>query len=345
MSNFIHYGGYGIPYGGYGIPYTPPTPAVTRSQRITTGHTWIGWDGTVWPISDPSSGVFLVKGGMRGLGMPTHTRFTDESPALAGSRHRGSRVLERDVYWPLHLFSDAGSAEWVERDRAFWASLHRDKPGVWRVKVGSSVRELACRLVEAEDVFARDPVWYGWNTYGVRMVAVDPFWRGPWVVRQFDNTASTSNFFGPSGFGPPFFISSSSQLSKASIANPGNEPSYLVYVLHGPFDEAKVGIGDPGAITEYLSPVPAGQSVVIDTRPTSSSTARLIATPTADPESDTATWEEQVFTAPGASAFAGTGLLALNSPLQPGQERSLSLSMVGAGSMTVAHRPPFNRAW
>lgn len=335
MSTLLH----------YGVPYTPPEPQVPYRDRVRMSHTWTGVDGSVWPISEPKSGVFLRQGGLRGTGMPSHTSYTDESPALAGVRHRGSRVLERDIFWPLHLFSDAGSQGWLERDAAFWRSFHRNVPGVWRVQAGSSIRELACRFAEADDIMARDPAYFGWATYGIRLVADDPFWRSSWVVRQFDNTATTSDFFGPSGYGPPFYISSSSQIGNASISNPGDEPSYLVYILHGPFDEASAGIGDPAAVTEYLSPVPAGQSVVIDTRPLAASTARLIATPTADPETETVLWEAQVFTDPGVSAFAGTGRLALNSPLQPGQERPLSLSMVGAGSMTVAHRPPFNRAW
>lgn len=325
----------------YAAPYQPPVlPGVGEWARAK--HTWTGWDGAVWEISDPSTGVFLTQGGVRGLHLPPHNRYTKDSPALHGTRHQGSRVLERECFWPLYVYSDAGSAGWVELDRAFWSSMHRDKPGVWRVEVEGQARELSCRFMESEDGYARDPVYFGWSAYGVRLVAADdPFWRGEWVVRQFDNTTTATDFFGAGA--PPFYITSSSQLASARIDNPGDEPSHLVYLLHGPFDSATVGIGDPGAVTEYVVPVPAGRSVVIDTRPVMPATARLIDTPTAAPGSDE--WEAQVFDVPTESAFAGTGALALNSPLQPGQERPLSISMVGAGSVTVAHRPPHARAW
>lgn len=322
----------------------PVLPPVSTWGRLK--HTWIGHDGSEWEISDPDSGAFLVKAGVRGLGMPDHERFTTSSPAVHGDLHRGSRVLPREVFWPLYLFHDGGSAEFVGRDRAFWASMSRDRLGTWRVESPDSVRELRCYFVDADDAFERDPTFFGWATYGVRLEAADPFWRSAWVTRTFSNAGGGPVDFFNNGAAPAFHISSSSQLATSDISNPGDEPSYLVYVLHGPFDSAEVGLGPldtPGPLTSYLEPVEAGQSVVIDTRPSTSSTARLIATPTAEPGS--LEWEQQVFTAPGTSAFGGVGSLALNSPLQPGEGRALRLTMVGEGSVTVAHRPPHLRAW
>ncbi|MGB5930743.1 MAG: hypothetical protein WBH03_21350 [Cyclobacteriaceae bacterium] len=240
----------------------------------------------------------------------------------------------------------AGSDAFVDRDRAFWASMHRDVPGVWRVEVAGQVRELRARFTEAEDAFVRDPVWYGWNAYGVRLVADDPFWRGPWVTRQFENDITPAPFFGgvAGGSGPPFHITSSSQLSSSRISNPGDEPSYLVYLLHGPFTDASVGLGDgPAVVTEYLQPVADGDTVVIDTRPDRSATARVIPTPTA--ALGTVEWEAQVFGVEGSNAFAALGEVALRSPLQPGQQRALAIEMTGPGRVTVAHRPPYQRAW
>ena len=48
--------------------------------------------------------------------MPPYKRFTSESPSVAGSRFRGRVALEREVFWPIYIFSSQGSQAWVERE-------------------------------------------------------------------------------------------------------------------------------------------------------------------------------------------------------------------------------------
>ncbi len=326
----------------YGVPYVPVTPA-SRPEPVHLDHEWVGWDGTRWNLAGqgPASGVHL-RAGVRGLTVPPRQHYVRQSPAIAGQRFNGYHTSAREVFWPLSVHEP--SEQWYEYDAAWWATMHPALPGTWRVTnpVAGLTRELVCRFLDDGDhTMVRDPGAVGWEQYGVRLVADDPFWRGDWVIRQFDNAITSSNFFGTGA--PAFNISSSSQIASARISNPGDEASHLLYLLHGPFDSATAGIGDPGAITEYLAPVLEGRSVVIDTRPSMPATARLIDTPTAAPGSDD--WETQVFDVPTESAFAGTGALALNSPLQPGEDRPLTITMVGAGAVTVAHRPPYWRAW
>lgn len=306
-----------------------------------TRHEWLDTTGKLWVLSEPSTGVFLRRAGVRGLGMPAHDDFSRTSPALAGQQYQGTRVLPREVFWPLYLYSDTGSTDWLDLDRDFWRGMHRAKAGAWRVTTAHGTRELSCRFGEAEDTYDTDPARSGWANYGVRLIADDPFWYGEWVHRTFVSEAGGASFFGDGA--PAFTIGSANTLARSMIDNPGDERSYLVYILNGPFDSASVGIGDGGVATQYQAPVPAGQSVVIDTRPDSRATARLIDTPTAEP--GTNAWVREVWGTPGVNVFANTGAIALNSPLQAGENRTLSLSMSGNGSVTVAHRPPYWRAW
>lgn len=330
MSGPLHY--------AEGTP-VPRPPAAPEAHWAKLHQTWTGWDGSQWVLTDPESGLFLIDGGVRGLGMPVHSSYSSESPALHGSRHLGSRVLPRDCFWPLHIYSEGGSDEWRALQDAFWRTMHRNRPGIWRVEANGSARELTVVYEDSDEDMERDPHFHGWQTFGVRMLAHDPFWRAEWVVREFENTTTTGSFFGTGA--PSFFISSSSQLATSTIANPGNEPSYLTYLLHGPFTSATVGIGDPGPNTTFSQQVAQGYSVVLDTRPATPATARRIPTPAA--KAGTPAWEAQVFGVEGENVFGGVTALALNSPLQPGQERPLSLSMSGPGRVTVAHRPPYWR--
>ncbi|MBW8171789.1 hypothetical protein K0651_01835 [Ornithinimicrobium sp. Arc0846-15] len=265
------------------------------------------------------------------------------TPALSGQRANGSRVLPRECAWPIHLYSDGSSEEWAARDQAWWASLDRDVPGVWRVTAAGRSREITLRFDESEDNFVRDPMFFGWSPYSVRLIADDPWWYGPWVSRQFDNGTQVAPFHaGPQG--AVIHIGSSSQLSSASIDNPGDEPSYLVYLLHGPFESATVGIGgQSGPVTSYVGQVPDGQTVVIDTRPGAPSRAYMVARPTSTTGSKD--WVNQWSNQTGQSVYSGLTSIAMNYPLQAGKQSPLSLQMVGAGSVEVVHRPPYRRAW
>ena len=313
---------------------------VSEWSRIE--HMWIDAMGEAWNLTDPSGSVFLRRAGVRGLGMPSHEPYVRTSPAIPGQRHVGSRVLPREAFWPLYLYSDEGSDAFANVDRAFWRGMHRDRHGLWRVKVGSQVRELACRFAEAEDAYERDPVHFGSATYGVRLIADDPFWYGEWVSRRFVNADGNATFFGSGG--TPFTIGSSNTIDTSTIDNPGDEKSYLIYILNGPFTSASVGIGSANAVqTNYVGDVPEGKSVVVDTRPAARATARLIDTPTATVGAED--WDAQVFGDPGVNVFENLTHIALSSPLQAGENRQLHLALAGAGSVTVAHRPPYWRAW
>jgi hypothetical protein len=307
--------------------------------------TWTGWDGSVWPITDSGSGVFVTDGGIKGLHMPPFDRWTSTSPMLAGSRYLGSKATERECFWPLFLYSDVSSDEWLERDAAFWASLRPDEVGVWSVTAGKVTRTLKCRFVESDDAFTRDPVSRGWNLYGITLVAEQPFWTGALEVRSFTNEQPVA-FFGAEHSPVPetalLFISSGSTLASAEIDNPGDEEGWPVFVLDGPWDSgASVGVGS--GVTAYNAAVAAGSSVVIDNRP-GLRRVEEIATPTAKP--GTVEWWDAV-------NVSGTDRISNVDPSQfalgvsvPRKATSpLAIEATGAGAVHVALEPLYHRAF
>ena len=331
-----------------GLPYVPPPPPVGSGQWTPLQHTWIGADGSEWDLTRWDDGIFLLASQVRGLLDPTHSTWTTESPALHGDRILGTRVTTRECHWPIHLYSDAGSPEWVALDRAWWRSLDRDRSGTWRVEAPGSVRELRCHLAEVEDSLPRDPVRAGWATYSIRLVAHDPWWHGPWVTRRLDNAptgTAPAPYHGADPQAPRdgavYRITSASQLGTATIDNPGDELAHLVYLVDGPFTAASVGL--PGAVTSAAVAVPEGRSLLVDTRPQRRHTVAEVDTPSLGLEDGNRL--EAALAAPATSRWSALSSVALGRSVPPGEAIDLDLSMTGTGRVTVGLRPAYRRAW
>jgi hypothetical protein len=183
-------------------------------------------------------------------------------------------------------------------------------------------RELVCRWTgDGGGVFDRDPTAAGWQTYGLSLVAEDPFWAGDPVRRTWTQDAGT-NFFGgvPGGFGPPFFIGPGSVISAATLANPGDAPAFPVWRIDGPF--SSVSVGAEGRVVTLTGTVLAGQCRVVDCRP----------------DRQTVTDQD------GVDRIAEV-TSAQFAAIPPGQTVSLSLAMTGTGTVSAQIRPRHLRAW
>lgn len=283
-----------------------------------------GDDPDSWALNllDPAAhGLMLVQDGVRGLGMPPVQRWASTAPAVHGSRWRGHRVEEREVRWPLLVWSDAGTDAWIARDRALWAGMRPDTVGLWQVATRSGWRRLRLRWVEADDQFARDPLKSGWNVYGVTLVAEQPFWEG--TSRRVEWGAGNADPFLP---GPPFVIGGGQNLDNAALDNTGDVPVWTTWRVHGPCPSARVGVA--GATVEVPFAVAAGEVLVIDTAP-DAQTAILYSSPDATGAGVDKTGQL------GAAAFA---------PVPPGEQVVLSLQAAG-GRVECEITPLYYRAW
>jgi hypothetical protein len=304
-------------------PYAPPDTAALVDWSGIDSMTWTGHDGTVWDLTGWTGGVSL-QAGARGFTMPPLDRFANASAALPGSHWRGWRAQDREVFWPVRVFSDAGSQAWVEYDRAFWATMRPDKVGVWQVvQLSGEARRLSLRFVDdGQAAFATLPALVGWTVYGITLVAEQPFWEGDTIARTWAVDDPTPFFGGvANGSGPTFYISSGSQVTNAQISNPGDVDTYPIYTAVGPFTSLSVGYAG-NLVT--LGSVASGQTRIVDTRPDHL---------TVVDQNGVDKWSEL-----GSSAQFGA-------PIPPGDPVPLSLSMVGAGSITASITPRFYRAW
>ena len=322
----------------YGAPYLPPVPAAPAWSGLPM--TWTA-KGSEWPLTSPDTGLFLLPG-VRGLGSVSSERHSVSSPAVAGSRFEGVSVLDREVFWPLFVFHDGGSTEWMLRDRAFWATMDPSDTGVWEVThPDGAKRSLRLRFRSDGDKASNlDPIFVGWDSYGITLVAEQPYWVGDPVVNAFAPPPPPLPFFEPTG--PQIVnIGSSYSVENARMDNPGDVESYPRWYIDGETTSASVGVGD--VVVNVPFTVPAGTCLVIESDPDVigatlyevtvegmglKPSQRVIGTHLINPVDKTAALGEADFAA-----------------IPPGSQVPLSLTLAGTGNVEVVLPTLYRRPW
>lgn len=321
----------------YALPYVPPAPPAPAWAGV--GLSWTGWDGSEWPLTDPDTGLFLMPG-VRGLGLPDFDRHSTESAMVPGSRHRGTSTKDRECFWPLFLYSDNSSAEFMARDRAFWNSLDTDLEGTWTASLpDGSRRTLGLRLVGAADDLAVDPVLKGWARYGVTLLADQPYWLGEattqsWSQDDMRNYYVTAEDRIEYGYADDVihYLSSGGALGTTTFSNDGDVETYPVWTAVGPMTDVSFGVEGGTVVVPFA--VPAGYAVQIDT----------------DPVNGQVLWYGP-WDAVNMSITSPVDRTANLSPsskfvaIPRGQDRKLSIAMTGNGAIIAEVRNRYRRAW
>jgi hypothetical protein len=322
----------------YAIPYTPPgDPAPAWSGMPMT---WTA-KGVTWPLTDRSTGIFL-KPNVRGLGTISTERHATTSPAVAGSRHEGSSVLDREVFWPLKIYSPEGSVAWMLRDRAFWAGMDPDDTGIWEIThPDGAKRSLVLRFLNDGDHTRRkNPIRLGWDDYNITLLAEQPFWTGEPEVQSFKAPPPPEPFFEPDG---PHLINISSGYSveNATIDNAGDVESYPRWYIDGEITSASVGVN--GVIVSVPFGVDYGQCLVVDSDPEDLGATLYDITV----EGMGMKPSERVFGTHLINPVDKTRDLGENdfAPIPAGQQVPLSLTLIGSGVVECLLPSLYRRPW
>lgn len=295
-------------------PWEPPT-----NPWVGLDMTWTGYDGTLWSLTNPSTGSVMLPG-LRGWTMPPITHFKDEFASVDGTRWRGFNVGEREVFWPIQIYTNQSSQEWLAWDSAFWRTMNPGEVGTWRViQPNGESRSLRLRFAnDGTGEFQIDPAIRGWTNYGITLYAEQPFWAGDQIDSPlFDASAGSTPFYTSSP--SVLAISPGNTLSEASILNPSDVPTWPIWTLTGPFTAASVSIGGK-ALTVPFS-LSAGQKLVINTDPTAQT----------------------------AMVGSTDRIMELSSrsftPLPANSTVPLGISMTGTGTVSLSFTPLYYRAW
>lgn len=303
-----------------------PTPPESVVEEPAVEMTWTVGDQT-FDLLDPASDVRLLQG-IRGLTMPPVKHYYDESPALDGSRWRGSRTEAREVFWPLLIRSLTGDT-FVDTDRLLWDTVRPDLTGVWGVAApDGQKRMLTLRFKdEGNGGYATDPVKSRGAVYGVTFTAEDPYWRGEPIVRSW-SVGTPDLFFNGVSKAPVFRISVASLVASATLSNPGDIPAWPVWTVYGSSTATTLGLAGHAITVPFT--VASGKALVIDTNPTAQ-TAFLY-----DVVAGVLTNPVERTKDLGTTDFA---------TIPPGQSVTLALSLTGSGSIQCTLNPGYWRAW
>lgn len=315
----------------FGAPYVPPAPA---HNWVGMQMKWTGWDGSEWDLTNAAEGAVMMAG-VRGLTMPPVTHYSTNYASIPGARWRGHNVASRECFWPIQIFTDVDSQDWVLRDRAFWKTMRPDKTGIWTViQPTGEERYLECRFVEdGQQAFSVDPALIGWTNYGITLIANSPYWRGKPLRREWA-AGDPVNFFTASSSG--LTISPSTTLEQAQMANPGDADAYPIWEVIGPVNSgSQVGvagrnIGVPFAIS-------AGQVLLIDTDPSQQSAT--LYNYTGDPDDGSRVLTNPVDKTNNLTASPDFA------PIPPDEDIQITLTLTGAGKIAMVLVPLYLRAW
>jgi hypothetical protein len=301
----------------------PPVVEEIPSPWQACQHTWQAWDGTEWDLSHGLSGLAL-QAGVRGMRPPPLIRYVTKMPAVAGSIYRGSVADEREIFWPIKVFNDAGSTAWIAHNKRFWHTLDEDNPGVWVVTQPDGTRRyLTCRYTGLEDDSDDiDPGLVGWCVYGIKMAAEQPYWAGETVTETFLQVPPTNNYYGgATGFAPPYVTVQGSAVTTACITNSGDVTVWPTWTINGPCTTATVGIGTRTITFPIV--LTAGQWLKLNTDPT----------------------DQVVVDQAGVDRTAQITVLNGGfAPIPKGVDVALQVSLVGSGSVQVAITPKYKSA-
>lgn len=233
-------------------------------QAPSRPMTWTGFDGSYWQLTRPAAVNPRMAPGVKGLHMPRFDVYESSTPLVPGVDLTGYSLGKRSVYWPM-LFRAPNADAWAREHGAFFDSFHPVETGVWTVGAGDDARTLPLTGVfDGSFSFRHDPFVQHWALIGIELSAPRPLWRGKPITRRFG--ADDPVDFIPAEPGDDYFLSPVATFSRAQIPNPGNEPAYLTWTIHGPHP-AGVQVGVGGAVIEVPFAVPNGSQLAIDTDP------------------------------------------------------------------------------
>lgn len=252
---------------------TAPVLASAPPRRGITLY-WDTWDGKRYNLSDPSGGVYIIGEGLEGLGYPKIATYETRSPQVHGSSYDGWLATDRKVFWNVGIYHEGGEQAWVDRARAFLRSFRPGTTGRWIARMPNG-QEFGLTLrykAGLDGVYLEDPSLRGWYIYQVELAPEQVFWEGPEEMFYWE-TGLDVDFYGPTGFAPDFYISSSQKMTDAKVTNRGDVEAYATWELRGPFPSASFGLA--GRTTNVPFELRDGQVLTVDTDPRSGLTALL----------------------------------------------------------------------
>ncbi|MFK0231213.1 phage tail domain-containing protein [Streptomyces sp. NPDC090303] len=224
-----------------------------------------GFQSASWP-------AIVLQPGASGLDVPPFEIHMDDSPNLDGSMFRGVRAAARQILLPVFIY---GIDRKTLRDfkRRLAAALNpKNGPAVLTLMEQDGIpRRIHCHYVGGmEGNESSDAAGFTWVSYGIQLVALDPWWHGDTseVIRW--SFGSAQPFLGQL---LPLKLSEGTHADGTlTIDNPGDIEAWPVWTITGPLKSLKFtgpdgsswGIpAQPGGADALAN----GRTLTVDCRP------------------------------------------------------------------------------
>lgn len=313
-----------------------PFQAIAVPAPFDTRRVWLeSLDGTViLPLTDEDDDRRVLLTGVQGMELPPVDVIRTTNPFIAGSTIREVNVLEREIFLPMRFETRSSQVEFLnllaELRGVVWPgfSVGVGALGTFRLCVSSPVgdRVIDVTYLEGwEGDWSTDAAGEDFERFGLRLLAVDPFFRNrdyTETVYQVDNSGEV--FLSDSDDDAwPRALSASVVIGNGMLMRvEGDVPVWMEMVVNGP--AASAGVTFPGTNAQVPGGVAAGSELVLITDPRGRS-ARL----------------------DGAVGWDRIAMGATFAPLQPGVN-TVNVALLSGGdgtALTVRWREGWLSAW
>lgn len=219
-----------------------------------------------------SENGIVVQPGMRGFDAPSFQYSYEESPGLDGAHFNDVRITSREIFIPVMIIgSDRG--DFLTKKRAFLSAINpigSFNAGKLYVTEGdASSRTIDLYYMDgAEGDYGTATGGFVWQKYGLRFVAMDPYFYGAQVeTRTWTGDVGELTPF----FSSPFFgLNLNKTLSfngSVTLDVTGDVDSWPIWTVKGPLDSVTFTNNSMGQEFTLTHSLLSGDSITIDTRP------------------------------------------------------------------------------
>lgn len=228
---------------GFGGVYAPYAPVAREDTRVLSLESL---DGSLSvPLNVDSEHLLLP--GATGLDLPPLSVVTAQTPGIDGAWLQEVDVLQRAVFLPVEFTSETSQAEFFQTLAnlrsvvAGWGSVTLGSTGTFRLRVTSASGARVLPVVYSsgmEGAWGAGDSGTKWQKYGLNLIAVDPYWRSPFVSSYtFTATPPTPFISYAAGTANPWprrIVNSFSVVGRGMPVSVGDVPVWPVVEVDGP---------------------------------------------------------------------------------------------------------------
>lgn len=227
---------------------------------------WVGPDGQIHDLS--RGPLRLTAQTLEVIMSLTVDATVDELSYLDGQLVNGTKAVATE--FPLQVATAVPKRlipDWTAVDAAWKKSMRPGEYGQLLVAgPGGDVRVLTARMKSEKPGLEHDQSELRRTNLIYVMVADDPWWHGETKSTVFGAHQAPPSFYGPRGFGPPFYLAAGSVAGAAEVANPGDVDAWGTWTFYGPTPRFSAVVDGQRLAGDFA--IRSGDYVTIDTHPT-----------------------------------------------------------------------------